>query len=140
MRIVYWCGGNPFHHHQDLNRLVEAWQRPDTVIVHEPWWNALARHADIVFPATTTLERADLGASSTDNAVVAMHRAVKPVGEARNDYDIFTGLAERLGAREAYTENRSEEEWLRYLYNRLRQRAAGRDVQVPGIRCVLGGG
>lgn len=131
VRIVYWCGGNPFHHHQDLNRLVEAWQRPDTVIVHEPWWNALARHADIVFPATTTLERADIGASSTDNAVVAMHRAVEPVGEARNDYDIFTGLAERLGAREAYTENRSEEEWLRYLYNRLRQRAAGRDVQVP---------
>ena len=50
LRIVYWCGGNPFHHHQDLNRLVAAWQRPDTVIVHEPWWNALARHADIVFP------------------------------------------------------------------------------------------
>ena len=50
-RLIYWCGGNPFHHHQDLNRLVEAWQRPDTVIVHEPWWNALARHADIVLPA-----------------------------------------------------------------------------------------
>lgn len=27
IRLVYWAGGNPFHHHQDLNRLVEAWQR-----------------------------------------------------------------------------------------------------------------
>ena len=23
IRLVYWCGGNPFHHHQDLNRLVD---------------------------------------------------------------------------------------------------------------------
>ena len=130
-RIVYWCGGNPFHHHQDLNRFVEAWQRPDTVIVHEPWWNALARHADIVFPATTAMERMDIGASSTDNAVFPMHKVIDAVGEARNDYQTFAGLAERLGAHETYTENRTEEEWLRYLYNQLRQRAAQRDVQAP---------
>ena len=29
IRLVYWAGGNPFHHHQDLNRLELAWQRPD---------------------------------------------------------------------------------------------------------------
>ena len=36
--LVYWAGGNPFHHHQDLNRLHEAWTRPETIIVNEPWW------------------------------------------------------------------------------------------------------
>ena len=34
IRLVYWCGGNPFHHHQDLNRLHRAWQQPDTIIVN----------------------------------------------------------------------------------------------------------
>ena len=53
IRLIYWCGGNPFHHHQDLNRLVAAWQRPETVVVHEPYWNSLARHADIVLPAVS---------------------------------------------------------------------------------------
>ena len=130
-RVVYWCGGNPFHHHQDLNRFVEAWQQPDTVIVHEPWWNSLARHADIVFPATTTMERNDIGASSTDNAVFPMHKVVERVGDSRDDYEIFGGLAERLGVQDMFTENRTEEEWLRYLYNQLRQRAAQRDVQAP---------
>ncbi|MFL2788627.1 MAG: molybdopterin-dependent oxidoreductase, partial [Paracoccaceae bacterium] len=24
-KIVWWAGGNPFHHHQDLNRLIKAW-------------------------------------------------------------------------------------------------------------------
>ncbi|MGH7087419.1 MAG: molybdopterin-dependent oxidoreductase, partial [Stellaceae bacterium] len=55
IRLVYWAGGNPFHHHQDLNRLRRAWQKPETIVVHEPWWTATARHADIVLPATTSL-------------------------------------------------------------------------------------
>ena len=42
----------------------EAWQRPDTVVVHEPWWTPTARMADIVLPATTTLERDDIAAGS----------------------------------------------------------------------------
>ena len=53
IRLVYWAGGNPFHHHQDLNRLRKAWQKPDTIIVHDSWWTPTARHADIVLPATT---------------------------------------------------------------------------------------
>ena len=24
IRLVYWAGGNPFHHHQDINRLRKA--------------------------------------------------------------------------------------------------------------------
>src|SRR5262249_22040152 len=63
IRLVYWAGGNPFHHHQDINRLRRAWAKPETIIVHEPWWTATARHADIVLPATTTLERNDIGAA-----------------------------------------------------------------------------
>ncbi|MBV9521435.1 MAG: molybdopterin-dependent oxidoreductase, partial [Alphaproteobacteria bacterium] len=42
IRLIYWAGGNPFHHHQDTNRLRAAWQRPQTIIVHEPWWTATA--------------------------------------------------------------------------------------------------
>ena len=50
VKLVYWCGGNPFHHHQDLARLREAFARPQTVVVHDPFWTATARHADIVLP------------------------------------------------------------------------------------------
>ncbi|MBP8310784.1 MAG: molybdopterin-dependent oxidoreductase, partial [Burkholderiaceae bacterium] len=35
IRLVYWAGGNPFHHHQDLNRLARAWRKPETIVVHE---------------------------------------------------------------------------------------------------------
>jgi len=47
IKLVYWVGGNPFHHHQDLNRLRQAWKKPDTIIVNEQFWTATARQADI---------------------------------------------------------------------------------------------
>ena len=123
IRLVYWAGGNPFHHHQDLNRLVRAWQRPETIVVHEPFWTPTARHADIVLPVTTSLERNDLGGSSADRFLFAMHRAIPPVGEARNDFDIFAGLAQRMGVAQAFTGGRDEQAWLRHLYDRFRQQS-----------------
>jgi biotin/methionine sulfoxide reductase len=132
-RIIYWCGGNPFHHHQDLGRLRRAWQRPETIIVHEPWWNPLARHADIVLPATTTLERNDLTGTSLDCFVLAMHQAVPPFGEARNDHDIFTALAERLGFAAQFTKGRDERAWLQALYAQWQQRATAAGVTVPSF-------
>ena len=128
IRLVYWAGGNPFHHHQDLNRLRRAWQKPETVIVHEPWWTATARHADIVLPATTSLERNDLGGSPRDRFVIAMHRAIDPVGEARHDFDILREVASRLGCEAEFTENRDEAGWVRHLYDVFRERAQSNAV------------
>ncbi len=119
IKLVYWAGGNPFHHHQDLNRLRRAWRRPETIIVHEPWWTATARHADIVLPATTTLERNDIGASPRDPFVVAMKKAIDPVGEARNDFDILRDLSRRLGYEDAFSGGRDEAGWLRKIYERF---------------------
>jgi biotin/methionine sulfoxide reductase len=131
IRLIYWCGGNPFHHHQDLNRLVRAWQRPQTIIVHEPWWNALARHADIVLPATTPLERNDIGKEASDPIIFAMQQAIRPVGDARNDYDMFSALADRLGFGQAFTEGCDEDGWLRRLYTEFRGKAREEGIELP---------
>ena len=120
IRLVYWAGGNPFHHHQDLNRLRRAVARVDTFVVHELGWTATARHADFVLPCTMTLEREDIGGSSHDPLLMPMHPLAAPYAEARDDYAIFAGLAERLGAREAFTEGRSVRQWLEYLYEPTR--------------------
>jgi biotin/methionine sulfoxide reductase len=121
IRMVYWCGGNPFHHHQDLHRLRDAFTMPDTVVVHEPFWTATARHADIVLPATITLERNDIAGSSNARHLFAMQQALPPAGEARDDYAIFSALAERLQCGAAFTEGRDERAWLEHLYESWRQ-------------------
>ena len=131
VRLIYWAGGNPFHHHQDLNRLRRAWARPETVIVNEPFWTATARHADIVFPSTTPLERNDVSLSAIDCHLAPMPRAVSPFGQARNDYDIFIGLAQRLGVATEFTGGRDEMEWVQHLYNETRDAAARANVSLP---------
>jgi len=133
IKLIYWCGGNPFHHHQDLNRMVQAWQKPDTVIVHEAWWNANARHADIIFPIATTLERNDIGVNRTDTYFFAMQQAVAPYAETKTDYEIFSGLAERLGCHTEYTEGRTAQDWIEHMYDRLRQNAAAHGEEMPGL-------
>lgn len=131
IRLVYWAGGNPFHHHQHLARLRDAFRRPETIIVHEIAWTATARHADIVLPCTMTLERDDLGVTQTDSLLVAMKRVIAPFGQARDDYDIFTGLAQRLGRVQEFTEGRDTMQWLRWLYEETRSRDPQAAAALP---------
>jgi len=131
IHLVYWAGGNPFHHHQDINRMLRAWQKPDTIIVNEWCWNSMAKHCDIVLPCTTTLERNDIALSPRDPFAVQMEKAVDPPGHARNDFDIFSGIAKKMGVVEAFTGSRNEEEWLHFIYSQTRQNAKSRGIDLP---------
>ena len=133
IEMVYWAGGNPFHHHQDINKLLKAWSKPETIVVHEPWWTATARRADIVLPATTPFERMDLGSGSRDRFIIAMPQIVTPVEDARNDYDIFAALADRLGFRPVFTEGRDIRGWVEHAYNVSKSKAAELDVTLPSF-------
>ena len=117
IKLIYWAGGNPFHHHQDLNRMINAWQIPETVISHEWCWNALAKHSDIVLPVTTPLERNDIALAPRDPYMIYMSKVIDPIGESKSDFEIFSGLAEKFGLKNEYTEKKSEMEWIEWIYN-----------------------
>jgi biotin/methionine sulfoxide reductase len=131
IHLVYWAGGNPFHHHQDLNKMLKAWQKPDTVVVNEWCWNSMAKHSDIVLPCTTTLERNDISISPRDPYVIDMQQAIRPIGGSRNDYDIFTGIARRMGIEAAFTEGRSERQWIESIYAATVERAKDKGFNMP---------
>ncbi|HVZ08960.1 molybdopterin-dependent oxidoreductase [Rhodopila sp.] len=131
IRLVYWAGGNPFHHHQDLNRLRTAWRRPETIVVHEQFWTPTARHADIILPATTSLERNDIGFATREGHLIAMRKATVAPGEARDDFAIFTDIAKALDAAGAYTEGLDESGWLRRLYQETMSRIAALGINLP---------
>ena len=131
IKLVYWAGGNPFHHHQDINRLRQAFNVPQTIVVHESAWTPMAKFADIVLPATMTLERDDIGAAGTDPRLIAMRRAVDPIGEARDDFDIFAALSRRMGVEQAFTEGRDTRQWLAHLYEPTRQALADAGWDAP---------
>ncbi|MCP3392248.1 molybdopterin-dependent oxidoreductase [Bradyrhizobium sp. CCGB12] len=86
-------------------RLAEARK---AIIVNEQFWTPATKTADIVFPITTTLEREDIGLSAHERHAVAMGRVIDAVGEARNDFEVYCALSERLGTKLAFTEGKSE--------------------------------
>jgi biotin/methionine sulfoxide reductase len=131
IRLMYWAGGNPFHHHQDLNRMMQAWQKPDTIIVHEWCWNSLAKRADIVLPCTTPLERQDIAMTPRDPYLVSMSKLTDPYGKSKNDYHIFAGIARLMGAEADFTKNRSELDWQRKIYDETRDKSAKLGVEIP---------
>jgi anaerobic selenocysteine-containing dehydrogenase len=94
-----------------------------TLVVHETHWTQTARHADIVIPATTTLERDDIGAGPGDLTLRVMPRVVAPPGEARDEYVTFCEVAARLGAGREFSEGRDVQGWLARIYGEWRERA-----------------
>ena len=133
IKLVYWVGGNPFHHHPDIGKLLEAWNRPETIICHELHWNALARHSDIVLPVTGALERNDIMAAASDSAIAPMHKLFEPPEGTRTDYEILTGVADRMGCRDAFTEGRDEMEWLRNIYDFGVKRLHAQGLEMPAF-------
>ena len=128
---MYWAGGNPFHHHQDLNRLLKGWERLDTIISHEWCWNSLAKYSDIVLPCTTPLEREDIGMTPRDPYVISMAKAKEPFKNSLNDFEIFTKIAEKLGLKSKFTGNRSELEWQKWLYKQTKEKAGSAGIKIP---------
>jgi biotin/methionine sulfoxide reductase len=131
IKLIYWAGGNPFHHHQDLNRLVKAWQIPKTIIVNEIWWNAQARHADIILPANTALERNDIMLNPRDPTIIANKKTISSIGESKSDFEIFSFLANKLGFENSFTENKSELDWLKYLWNESKKVSEEMNLKLP---------
>lgn len=135
LKMIWWAGGANFTHHQDTNRLIEAWQKPELIVISEPYWTAAAKHADIVLPITTTFERDDLTMTGdySNQHLVPMKKVVEPQGEARDDFQVFADMAELLapGGRDAYTEGKTVMEWLRDFYKTAQQ--GGRNARVPMI-------
>lgn len=118
IRLVWWCGGNPFHHAQDLNRLSRAFTRPEAVIVNEPYLTATAARADVVLASTLGAERRDIGGASTGRHIVLTTPVGPPPGDARDDHEIFVAMARRLGVEHEFTGGRDPEAWMESFYEK----------------------
>nr|HBK4932749.1 molybdopterin-dependent oxidoreductase [Citrobacter freundii] len=135
IKMIWWAGGANFTHHQDTNRLIKAWQKPELVVISECYWTAAAKHADIVLPITTSFERNDLTMTGdySNQHLVPMKQVIEPQFEARSDFDVFADLAEMLkpGGKAVYTEGKDEMAWLKQFYDVAQKAARAQRVAMP---------
>jgi anaerobic dimethyl sulfoxide reductase subunit A len=111
VHALYSVGGNYLCTGSDVAKNTRAFASVELAVCHELFLTPTARHCDVVLPATTFLEREDI-VFTAHNYLHYSHRAVAPVGQARDDYDILSDLAGRLGFGQAFTEGKSPRQWL----------------------------
>jgi anaerobic selenocysteine-containing dehydrogenase len=101
IRAMYvWCS-NPAAVAPDQNAVLRGLAREDLFLaVHERFMTDTARFADVVLPATTSLEHADLYRSYGQYTVQRVRPAIPPLGEAKPNWEVFRLLARAMGFEE----------------------------------------
>lgn len=135
IKLIYWAGGNPMHHHQDRNQMIKAWHKPEVIINQDPYWTASSRMADIVLPAATEIERDDISyvCSESKTGIIALKKGIEPVGESKSDYDIFADIAEKFGRKDLFTEKRDGKGWAKYFYEKGVEQAKALGITLPSF-------
>jgi len=102
IRAMYvWCA-NPAAVAPDQNAVLRGLAREDLfLVVHERFMTDTARYADVLLPATTSLEHADLYRSYGHYCVQRARPVVAPLGEAKPNWEVFRLFAAAMG----YTES-----------------------------------
>jgi len=114
LRTLYVIGENPAQSEADSNHTVELLRGLDFMVVQDIYLTRTAELADVVLPAAAGWVETEGTVTSSERRVQRVRKALDPPGEARDDLDILSDLARRMGhdwgtptAEEAWDELRS---------------------------------
>jgi anaerobic dimethyl sulfoxide reductase subunit A len=110
IKFLYVTTCNYLNQCSNTNNIAAALKSLEFMVIHEQFMTATARYADIIFPASTFMERNDVCAGGIGHFYAFQNRVVPPQGESRSHFEICCALAKRLGIT-GFSEKK-EEEWL----------------------------
>ncbi|MGD1010457.1 MAG: DMSO/selenate family reductase complex A subunit [Candidatus Aminicenantales bacterium] len=117
--------------HSNINRTAKILADEKLVeflLVQDNFLTPTGRFADILLPACTQFETWGFEDGwKYGDEVLLMPRVVDPPFETKSDYRIAADIASRLGLGEAYTEGRSERDWVAWMLERYRK------ARFPGL-------
>lgn len=130
IKMIVNSGGNTLiNQHSDSNRTDEILRdtsKCEFIVVCDNMMTPSARYADILLPDTLGPEADDVTASGGSNgdsaAILPLHKAVEPQWEQRPTWEICRGIARHLGKEEAFTEGKTQLEWIEWCYNETRRK------------------
>jgi anaerobic selenocysteine-containing dehydrogenase len=126
IKALYVYSSNPAAVCPNQARVLHGLAREDLfTVVHEQVMTDTAQWADLVLPATTSMEHEDLYRSYGQFYLQLARPVLPPVGEARSNWETCGALARALGVAEAH--------YARSPETLIREMLAGGDAPVRGI-------
>lgn len=115
VRGFYVYGCNPANTVSDQQLILKGLEREDLfTVVHERFMTDTARYADILLPATFSVEQTDIYRAYGYCTLGTGRKLVDAPGECKSNWDTFCLLAKGMGYSEDYFD-RSEDEMLDIL-------------------------
>lgn len=140
VNALYVYAANPAAAAPDQNQVLKGLARDDLfTVVHERFMTDTARYADIVLPATSSLEHDDIYRGYGSYCVQRALPAIAPIGESKSNWQVFAMLSEALGFEESFFKQ-SDSELLEALLTASAPRLkeidldalrAGQPVELP---------
>jgi anaerobic selenocysteine-containing dehydrogenase len=128
VKALYVYTANPAAVCPDQTRVIQGLAREDLfTVVHEQVLTDSAQYADIVLPATTSMEHRDLYRSYGQFYLQLAQPVLPPQGQAKSNWDVFALLARAMGEPGAVAHYAAGDEAL------IRSMLAGGDDSVRGI-------
>ncbi len=98
LESLYIYSSNPAAVAPDQNQVLKGLAREDLfTVVHERFLTDTARYADIVLPATSSLEQSDLYRSYGTYCIQRAKPVIAPVGDSKSNWEVFSLLARAVG-------------------------------------------
>lgn len=103
VKSLFVFGSNPAAIAPNAGLVVEGLRREDLfTVVHELFMTDTADYADIVLPATSQLEQADLHKAYGHTVLSYNAPAIAPLGECKSNWDVMRLLAREMGFEEPW--------------------------------------
>jgi anaerobic selenocysteine-containing dehydrogenase len=103
VKSLYVYHSNPAAIAPDQNAVISGLLRNDLfTVVHERFMTDTARFADIVLPATSSLEHADIYRSYGTYFCQRARAVIPPVGTSKSNWEVFSLLAAAMGFSEPF--------------------------------------
>ncbi len=96
VKAVYVVGENPMMSDPDVHHVEKALRKAELLVVQDIFLTPTAELAHVVLPGASFAEK-DGTFSNTERRVQRVREAIKPVGEARADWEIIQDLSTRFG-------------------------------------------
>ncbi|NGM18136.1 DMSO/selenate family reductase complex A subunit [Xiamenia xianingshaonis] len=134
IKFIWNYAGNCLtNQHGDINKVHEILSdesKCEFIVVWDTVMTDSAKYADILLPDAMRSEQLNMqtqGYSEYYTAVVVGGPAQEAPGECRSSYDVCADIADKFGKKEDFTEGRTHDEWIQYLY----EQGAEADGDMP---------
>jgi formate dehydrogenase major subunit len=97
LRALYVLGENPMQSEADAKKARRLLEGLELLIVQDIFLTKTAEVADVVLPAGASWCESEGTVTSSERRVQRVRKALEPPGDARDDMDILSDLAERMG-------------------------------------------